>query len=110
MRAYGPPLVALGSQLLGSYDDGADVDTSGVAGAAGFLNRLYVMNPTTKPRANLDMINALIALMPMIPTKSGKIAFNFNFNSRRAGNSNFFFKSSSLCLRAVIELKSNRKC
>lgn len=41
MRAYGPPLVALGSQLLGSYDDGAAVDTSaGVAGAAGFLNKL----------------------------------------------------------------------
>lgn len=40
MRAYGPPLVALGSQPLGSYDDGAEVDASGAAGAAGFFNKL----------------------------------------------------------------------
>lgn len=61
------------------------------------------MNPTTKERANFEMINALIALIPMIPTNNGRIAFNFNFNNKSAGNKSFFFKSSSLCLRAVNE-------
>lgn len=67
------------------------------------------MNPTTKLSANLEMINALMALMPMIPTKIGKMAFNFSFNNNRAGNSNFFFKSSSLCLRAVNSDNSEKK-
>lgn len=94
--------MALGSQLLGSYDDGAAVDASiPAAGAAGFLNKLYAMNPTTNDKANFEMINALTALSPMIPMKIGRMAFNFNFNNKSAGNKSFFFKSSSLCLRAV---------
>lgn len=59
------------------------------------------MKPITNEMANFDRINALNALMPMIAVKSGKIAFNFNFSNKRAGNKSFFFKSSSLCLRAI---------
>lgn len=101
--------MALGSQLLGSYDDGVAVEVSiGAAAAAGFLNKLYAMNPTTRESANFEMINALTALIPMIPTNNGRMAFNLSFNNKRAGNKSFFFKSSSLCLRAVNEFRCKK--